>query len=50
MPGIIAELGTLVAHGLALRPASPTGVGVLTQGELPGRHAAGQPRELPLRL
>jgi molybdopterin molybdotransferase len=35
VPGIIAELGTLIAHGLALRPASPTGVGVLHQSERP---------------
>jgi molybdopterin molybdotransferase len=35
VPGIIAELGTLFAHGLALRPASPTGVGVLHQGDRP---------------
>jgi molybdopterin molybdotransferase len=35
VPGIVAELGTRVAHGLALRPASPTGVGVLHQSERP---------------
>lgn len=35
VPGIVAELGTLVAHGLALRPASPTGVGLLHQSERP---------------
>jgi molybdopterin molybdotransferase len=26
-PGLVAELGELAAHGLALRPASPTGLG-----------------------
>lgn len=26
-PGLVAELGELVAHGVALRPASPTGLG-----------------------
>jgi len=35
VPGIIAELGCLIAHGVALRPASPTGVGLLRNGELP---------------
>jgi molybdopterin molybdotransferase len=43
VPGIIAELGTLVAHGLALRPASPTGVGVLHQGERPVVMLPGNP-------
>ena len=28
-PGLLAELGTLVAHGVALRPASPSGFGVI---------------------
>jgi molybdopterin molybdotransferase len=28
-PGVIAELGELAVHGIALRPASPTGVGFL---------------------
>jgi molybdopterin molybdotransferase len=35
VPGIIAELGRLIAHGVALRPASPTGLGLIRQGELP---------------
>ena len=35
VPGIIAELGRLIAHGVALRPASPTGVGLIRKGELP---------------
>ena len=35
VPGIIAELGRLIAHGVALRPASPTGVGLIRNGELP---------------
>jgi molybdopterin molybdotransferase len=35
VPGIIAELGQLVAHGVALRPASPTGLGLIRQGTLP---------------
>jgi molybdopterin molybdotransferase len=32
-PGVLAELGELAVHGVALRPASPTGVGFL--GERP---------------
>jgi molybdopterin molybdotransferase len=28
-PGLVAELGELAVHGIALRPASPTGVGFL---------------------
>lgn len=28
-PGLVAELGELTAHGVALRPASPTGVGFI---------------------
>jgi molybdopterin molybdotransferase len=28
-PGLLAELGELAVHGVALRPASPTGVGFL---------------------
>jgi molybdopterin molybdotransferase len=28
-PGIVAELGEVVAHGVALRPASPTGLGFI---------------------
>jgi molybdopterin molybdotransferase len=28
-PGLVAELGTLVVHGVALRPASPTGLGTV---------------------
>jgi molybdopterin molybdotransferase len=35
VPGIIGELGCLIAHGVALRPASPTGVGLIRNGELP---------------
>jgi molybdopterin molybdotransferase len=30
-PGLLAELGELPIHGLALRPASPTGIGFLNQ-------------------
>jgi molybdopterin molybdotransferase len=29
-PGLVAELGALPVHGVALRPASPTGLGFLT--------------------
>jgi molybdopterin molybdotransferase len=43
VPGIIAELGRLIAHGLALRPASPTGVGVLFQSEIPVVMLPGNP-------
>jgi molybdopterin molybdotransferase len=32
-PGIVAELGELAVHGVALRPASPTGLGFL--GDVP---------------
>src|SRR5207248_6749034 len=32
-PGLIAELGELAVHGVALRPASPAGIGFL--GEIP---------------
>ncbi len=35
VPGIVAEMGRLIAHGLALRPASPTGLGLIRNGELP---------------
>jgi molybdopterin molybdotransferase len=28
-PGLVAELGEIVAHGVALRPASPAGVGLI---------------------
>jgi molybdopterin molybdotransferase len=35
VPSIIAGLGRLVAHGVALRPASPTGVGLIRRGTLP---------------
>jgi molybdopterin molybdotransferase len=28
-PGLVAELGELAAHGLAVRPASPTGLGFI---------------------
>jgi molybdopterin molybdotransferase len=35
VPGIITALGRLIAHGVALRPASPTGVGSIRGGELP---------------
>ncbi len=43
VPGIIAELGSLVVHGLALRPASPTGVGVLDEGDCPVVMLPGNP-------
>ena len=32
-PGLVAELGELVVHGVALRPASPTGLGFI--GKVP---------------
>jgi molybdopterin molybdotransferase len=35
VPGIIAGMGQLIAHGIALRPASPTGVGLICGGQLP---------------
>ena len=47
-PGLVAELGDLPVHGVALRPASPTGLGF--DRRRPGRPLAGQSRQLPLRL
>jgi molybdopterin molybdotransferase len=35
VPGIVNALGRLVAHGVALRPASPTGIGLLRGDTLP---------------
>jgi molybdopterin molybdotransferase len=43
VPGIIAELGRLIAHGLALRPASPTGVGLIGEGQVPVVMLPGNP-------
>jgi molybdopterin molybdotransferase len=43
IPSIIAELGCLVAHGLAIRPASPTGVGLLGGGKVPVVMLPGNP-------
>ena len=34
-PGLVAELGELPVHGVALRPASPTGLGFLDAGRVP---------------
>jgi molybdopterin molybdotransferase len=34
-PSLVAELGTLDVHGVALRPASPTGLGFLGAAEVP---------------
>jgi molybdopterin molybdotransferase len=34
-PGLVAELGELPVHGVALRPASPTGLGFLEGGTIP---------------
>ena len=48
-PGLVAELGELAVHGVALRPASPAGIGFLGERG-PRRPPAGQPRQLPLRL
>jgi molybdopterin molybdotransferase len=43
VPGIIAEVGRLIAHGLALRPASPTGFGVLRDNDRPVVMLPGNP-------
>jgi molybdopterin molybdotransferase len=43
IPEIIASLGQLVAHGVALRPASPTGVGLIGGGSLPVLLLPGNP-------
>jgi molybdopterin molybdotransferase len=43
VPGIIAELGCLIAHGLALRPAGPTGVGLIKEQRLPVVMLPGNP-------
>lgn len=40
-PGIVAELGTLDFHGIAMRPSSPTGVGRIARRT----RAAGEPVE-----
>jgi molybdopterin molybdotransferase len=40
-PGIVAELGELATHGVALRPASPSGLGFL--GEVPTVLLPGNP-------
>jgi molybdopterin molybdotransferase len=40
-PGLLAELGELAVHGVALRPASPTGVGFI--GERPVLLLPGNP-------
>ncbi len=34
-PMVVAELGELAIHGIALRPAGPTGIGFLRQGGIP---------------
>jgi molybdopterin molybdotransferase len=45
-PGLVAELGELAAHGVALRPASPTGLGFL-----PARRDADTPaQDVPVVL
>jgi molybdopterin molybdotransferase len=43
VPGIIAELGRLIAHGLALRLASPTGLGMLRDHDRPVVMLPGNP-------
>lgn len=40
-PGLVAELGELSAHGVALRPASPSGLGFL--GDVPAVLLPGNP-------
>jgi len=47
-PSLVAELGELPVHGVALRPASPAGVGFVSG--TPSGAAAGQPGQLPVRL
>jgi molybdopterin molybdotransferase len=34
-PGLVAELGELMVHGVALRPAGPAGIGFLGEREVP---------------
>ncbi len=43
VPGIVAELGRLIAHGLALRPASPTGLGEILEPRRPVVMLPGNP-------
>ncbi len=43
VPGIINELGRLIAHGIALRPASPTGLGVIRNRDVPVVMLPGNP-------
>ncbi|MCZ6650195.1 MAG: molybdopterin molybdotransferase MoeA [Acidobacteria bacterium] len=42
-PGVVARMGSLEVHGIAMRPSSPTGIGLL-----PARQAGG--RERPVFL
>jgi molybdopterin molybdotransferase len=47
-PGLVAELGALLVHGVALRPASPTGLGFIAATEGPA--ARGEPVQVPVVL
>jgi molybdopterin molybdotransferase len=47
-PGLLAELGELAVHGVALRPASPTGLGFLAAGH--GPDACSLPARVPVVL
>lgn len=38
-PGLVAELGRLDFHGIAMRPSSPAGVGRIPRRAMPGRGA-----------
>jgi molybdopterin molybdotransferase len=42
-PGLVAELGELPVHGVALRPASPSGLGFLDAGRVPVALLPGNP-------
>jgi molybdopterin molybdotransferase len=43
VPGILEKLGHVIAHGLALRPAGPTGVALIGPAELPAVMLPGNP-------
>ena len=47
-PGLVAKLGSLEVHGVALRPASPDGPRI--RGPCARRSAAWQSGKLPVRL
>jgi molybdopterin molybdotransferase len=43
-PGVVAQLGTLDFHGIAMRPSSPTGIGRIPRRQR-SEHASGAPQQ-----